>query len=172
MKKNKVILVDFNDNPIKIVNKISAHKTPKLHRAFSIFLVNGNKMLIQKRAKTKYHSPSLWANACCSHPLSNNFFAEANTRLAEELGITQELEFEELFSFIYFANLGNLFEFELDHVLISSYAGKIVLNQDEAEKFEWIEIPKLEKQMIKNPRKFAPWFLICAPKVIKILKNR
>lgn len=172
MKKNKVLLVDFNDNPIKKVDKISAHKTPKLHRAFSIFLVNGNEMLIQKRAKTKYHSPSLWANACCSHPLSSNIFAEANNRLAEELGITQELEFEELFSFIYFANLGNLFEFELDHVLISNYTGKIVLNKKEAEKFEWIEIPKLEKQMIKNPREFAPWFLICAPKVIKTLKNR
>ena len=46
------------------------------------------------------------------------------------------------------------------------------MNPEEAEKFEWIEISKLEKQLETNPKKFAPWFLICAPKVIKIIKNR
>lgn len=172
MEKGKVLLVDLNDNPIKKADKISAHKTPKLHRAFSIFIVNNGKMLIQKRARTKYHSPSLWANACCSHPLSEDILAEANLRAKNELGITENLNLEPLFNFIYFAKVENLFEFELDHVLLSTYSGKIMLNKDEAEKYLWMDFDKLEKQMLKNPRKFAPWFLICAPKVIEILKNR
>lgn len=172
MEKGKVLLVDLNDNPIKKTDKISAHKTPKLHRAFSVFIVNNGKMLIQKRAKTKYHSPSLWANACCSHPLTDDVLTEANLRAKTELGISENLELEPLFKFIYFAKVENLFEFELDHVLLSTYDGKIKLNKDEAEKYLWVDFDKLEKQMMKNPKKFAPWFLICAPKVINILKNR
>lgn len=172
MEKKEVLIVNLNDKPIKKVEKLFAHEKPLLHRAFSVFIINENKMLIQKRAKTKYHSPSLWANACCSHPLTNDILKEASLRLQEELGIIQPISLEELFSFVYFANLGNVCEYELDHVLLGNYNGKIKINLDEAEKFEWIEISKLEKQLEKNPRKFAPWFLICAPKVINIIKNR
>lgn len=172
MERKEVLVVDLNDNPIKKVEKLSAHKKPILHRAFSVFLIDGSKILIQKRAKTKYHSPSLWANACCSHPLTADISFEANLRLKEELGISKTIPLEELFSFVYFANLGAIFEYELDHVLLGNYSGKISINPEEAEKFEWIEISKLEKQLETNPKKFAPWFLICAPKVIEIIKNR
>lgn len=37
---NSVILVDENDNAIGICDKQKAHKTPCLHRAFSIFVFN------------------------------------------------------------------------------------------------------------------------------------
>ena len=35
-----VIHVDLNDNEITHIEKLSAHKNPVLHRAFSIFLVD------------------------------------------------------------------------------------------------------------------------------------
>ena len=69
MFKN-VLLVDFNDNAVGTETKENAHKKPLLHRAFSIFLVNGNKVLLQCRAKNKYHSGGLIANSCCSHPIT------------------------------------------------------------------------------------------------------
>ncbi len=65
----EVILVDNEDNPKGTMEKMRAHKEGKLHRAFSIFIFNPNgELLLQKRAKTKYHSPGLWTNTCCSHP--------------------------------------------------------------------------------------------------------
>ena len=106
----KVILVDLNDNPIGKMEKLEAHTLPNLHRAFSIFLIDGNKILIQKRAKTKYHSAGLWANACCSHPETNNIFEDAQKRLFEELGISEKIDLKEINSFIYFAKLESLYE--------------------------------------------------------------
>ena len=64
-----VILVDVNDNQVGTMEKMEAHHSGALHRAFSILLFNSKgEMLIQKRAGSKYHSGGLWTNACCSHP--------------------------------------------------------------------------------------------------------
>jgi isopentenyl-diphosphate delta-isomerase len=55
--------------PIGVEEKIKAHKEGKLHRAFSIFIFNSKgELLIQQRAKAKYHSGGLWSNTVCSHP--------------------------------------------------------------------------------------------------------
>jgi isopentenyldiphosphate isomerase len=35
----------------------------------SVFVMARDKVLIQRRALTKYHTPGLWANTCCTHPL-------------------------------------------------------------------------------------------------------
>ncbi|HLL43948.1 MAG TPA: NUDIX domain-containing protein, partial [Segetibacter sp.] len=65
----EVILVTESNEPIGRMEKIEAHRKGVLHRAFSIFILNErNEMLLQQRANTKYHSSSLWTNACCSHP--------------------------------------------------------------------------------------------------------
>ena len=58
--KKYVLEVDLFDNPIGKVEKQAAHTSPVLHRAFSVFLYHDNKLLIQKRAKHKYHSGGLW----------------------------------------------------------------------------------------------------------------
>ena len=58
--EEKVIIVDESDNEIGIGEKIKTHKEGGLHRAFSIFVFNSKgKLLIQKRAKIKYHSGGL-----------------------------------------------------------------------------------------------------------------
>ena len=63
----KVVLIDFNDNVIGEMEKMQAHVEGQLHRAFSVFLYHGDKMLIHKRASEKYHGGGLWTNSCCSH---------------------------------------------------------------------------------------------------------
>ena len=68
MQEEKVILVDKNDNQIGLMPKMDAHINGVLHRAFSIIIFNSyGKILLQKRASTKYHTPNLWSNTCCSH---------------------------------------------------------------------------------------------------------
>ena len=88
-----VVLVDSQDNELGKMEKLEAHEKGLLHRAFSIFLFNSKgEMLIQQRALSKYHSPGLWTNACCSHPAPNESIIQAgNRRLKEELGLSTEL---------------------------------------------------------------------------------
>ena len=112
---NNVCLVDLFGNKIGEVEKIEAHKKGLLHHAFSLFIIRDGKMLLQKRAKEKYHSGGLWSNACCSHPqMFENIFVNIKEKTREEIGAEIEnLKFE--FSFIYrnkFKN--NLIEYEYD----------------------------------------------------------
>ena len=48
----EVILVDENDEPVGIMEKMEVHQKALLHRAFSVFIFNEKgEMLLQKRAK-------------------------------------------------------------------------------------------------------------------------
>lgn len=172
MLRNEVVLVDVNDKEIRSETKTNAHKQPLLHRAFSIFLYNSKKeILIQKRAANKYHSPNLWANACCSHPKKGeNITDSAKERLKDEIGVNTEIK--ELFSFIYLNKFNDdLYEYEYDHVFLGKYDGNVTLNEEEASETKWTTIEDLEKDLTENPLKYASWFIICAPKVLSYLKN-
>lgn len=168
----KIILVDINDNAIGDIEKLEAHKTPKLHRAFSVFIYNNGKLLLQKRNVNKYHSGGLWANSLCSHPrYGKTFDTSVKERAKFELGIN-DLKFKELFTFTYLTKFNNnLFEYELDHVLLSDYCGNIDFNKDEIEEVKWMDLDELSKDLTFNPEKYASWFIICAPRVIAYLKN-
>ena len=170
----KIIKVDINDNQIGTIEKLEAHKTPILHSAFSVFLICGEHMLIQKRALGKYHSGGLWANACCSHPRPNKTFIESiYDRLNLEIGVKEKLTLKEIFSFTYLSKYeDNLYEYEYDHVLVGEYQKDkpINFNTDEIEEVKWIKIKDLKKDMVQNPTTYATWFVICAPKVIEYLE--
>ncbi|KIF71301.1 isopentenyl-diphosphate delta-isomerase [Streptomyces sp. AcH 505] len=87
-------LVDEDGNTIGTAEKLSAHQPPgKLHRAFSVFLFDEQgRLLIQRRALSKYHSPGVWSNTCCGHPYPDEApFAAAARRTHEELGISPTL---------------------------------------------------------------------------------
>ena len=102
MVEEKVILVDTNDNPIGLMNKLEAHEKAVLHRAFSVFILNDkNELMLQQRAHLKYHSPLLWTNTCCSHQRENETNIHAGTRrLREEMGF--ETELKEMFHLLMF----------------------------------------------------------------------
>ena len=169
--EEKVILVDENDKEIGTEEKIKAHQEGKLHRAFSIFVFNSrNELLLQKRARTKYHSGGLWTNTCCSHPRPGEVLKEAvHRRLKEEMGFDCQLE--EVFSFIYQTKFGNdLFEHEYDHVFLGRFDGQPVLNPQEAEDWQWIGLEELERDIKENPEKYTYWFKIALPKLVSYLK--
>ena len=99
-----VVLVDENDNEIGQMEKQAAHVEPQLHRAFSIFIFNSKgELLLQQRALSKYHSPGLWTNTCCSYPRAGETLEEATSRrLMEEMGMTCPMH--EVYTFIYKAH--------------------------------------------------------------------
>lgn len=123
MFKKQVILVD---------GKLKTHQLGLMHRAFSVFIFNNRgDLLLQKRAKNKYHSAGLWSNACCSHPVSSDIKKEAEKRLKKEMAIKCSLQ--KIFSFIYTAKAGDLTENEFDHVFVGQYNGEPKINKKEAE---------------------------------------
>ena len=168
-----VILVDSQDNELGIMEKLEAHEKGLLHRAFSIFIFNSKgEMLIQQRAYSKYHSPGLWTNACCSHPAPNETILEAaRRRLKEELGMSALLV--DAFHFEYretFEN--NLTEHELDHVLVGYCDENPILNPEEAKDYRWINWTDLLGEIESNPQNFTIWFkIILANHIEKLQKE-
>lgn len=161
MIEEKVILVDTNDNPIGLMNKLEAHEKAILHRAFSVFILNDkNELMLQQRAQHKYHSPLLWTNTCCSHQRENETNIQAGTRrLREEMGF--ETELKEMFHFIYKAPFDNgLTEHELDHVMIGYYNNMPDINKEEVESWKWMKIEDVKNDMITNPDQYTIWFKI------------
>lgn len=162
-----VILVDEHDIEIGTCEKMEAHKKALLHRAFSVFLFNDKgEMLLQQRAKEKYHSGGLWTNACCGHPRPNeSTLNAASRRLGEEMGIACLLELK--FTFTYKAVLDNeLTEHEIDHVFFGKYNKQPQLNPEEAKDFKWIPIVDLAKSVEANPEQYTEWFKICLKEVL------
>jgi len=161
MVEEQVILVNEQDEPIGLMNKMEAHEKAVLHRAFSVFILNDkNEVMLQQRAHHKYHSPLLWTNTCCSHQRAGETNIEAGKRrLFEEMGFKSELK--ELFHFIYKAPFDNgLTEHELDHVMIGYYNEAPVINPDEVESWKWMPIEAIKDDMILHPNVYTVWFKI------------
>ena len=161
MKEEQVILVNTNDEPIGLMNKLEAHEKAVLHRAFSVFVLNDkNEVMLQQRVHHKYHSPLLWTNTCCSHQRAGETNLEAGKRrLEEEMGFVTDLK--ELFHFIYKAPFDNgLTEHELDHVMIGYYNGEPNINPDEVESWKWMDIETIREDMKNQPELYTVWFKI------------
>ncbi|MCK5044908.1 isopentenyl-diphosphate Delta-isomerase [Candidatus Parcubacteria bacterium] len=160
-----IILVDKDDNEIGKGEKMAVHLAGQLHRAFSIFIFNSQgEMMLQRRASTKYHSPGLWTNACCSHPRPGESLEQAaKRRLKEEMGF--ECDLQKVFSFIYKAKVEDLTEHEFDHVFIGKFDQEPVLNKEEADGWKWIELKQLIEDIIKNPKEYTCWFKIILTKL-------
>lgn len=166
----KVILVNYKDEPIGEMAKSEAHATPNLHRAFSVFLYQGNKILLQRREEHKYHCGGLWTNTCCSHPRPGEETLEAARRRLEEEMQIKAGELEEITSFTYYYAFSNgIFEYEYDHVIMGEYDGTYEINPEEVAEAKWVEKEVLEEDMRLHPEKYTPWFLICANEVLKRL---
>ena len=159
--EEQVVLVTENDEVLGLMNKQEAHEKGILHRAFSVFLFNNEgEMLLQKRAKGKYHSPGCWTNAVCSHPRDGESYLQAaQRRMREELGISSKLE--EKFHFIYKADVGQeLWEHELDYVFYGIFEGEFQLNTEEVESVRYIKMEELLEEIEQNPDDFTAWFKI------------
>ena len=167
-----VILVDEKDNQVGLMPKLEAHQKGLLHRAFSVFIFNSDyKLLLQKRASSKYHSGGLWTNTCCSHPRDGEDTIDAaNRRLNEEMGIKTSLR--KVFDFIYTAELdNNLIENEFDHVLYGVYDIDPILNKEEAEDFKWIDMETLKNDIENNTDQYTVWFKIAFDYFYNYLKK-
>lgn len=167
-----VILVDINDQKIGLMEKIEAHEKALLHRAFSVFIFNEKgELMLQQRAASKYHSPLLWTNTCCSHQRDGESNVNAGRRrLQEEMGFVTDVK--EVFSFIYKAPFDNgLTEHEFDHVMIGRYNNEPNINKKEAENYKWMALENVKTDIKENPTIYTEWFKIIFDKSYKKLTH-
>ncbi len=145
------------------IEKLKAHQDGTLHLAVSVFVFCGPNLLIQKRAKSKYHCGGLWANTCCTHPHWNEApESSASRRLHEELGIKLELKAAQVIE--YYAEVSNnLIEHERVQVFRADVPQQNLdfnLAPDEVADIRWTDVRELKLDAIANPQNYAPWFKI------------
>ncbi len=168
-EEDPLIWVDRKDRETGSGPKLRTHEIGRLHRAFSVFILDPQqkRILLQKRAPGKYHSGGLWSNACCSHPRVGETTEEAVLkRLAAELGFTPDTEEKKSLahcgSFIYRADFGALSEHEVDHVytfLTDPDTFRMdAFAPEEIEALRWMSVSDMEERLAEHPEEFSAWF--------------
>ena len=145
------------------VEKLAVHRLGLRHQAVSVFVMRGTDVLIQQRARGKYHTPGLWANTCCTHPAWGETPLDcARRRLAEELGITgltpiwrDRVEYR--------ADVGGgLIEHEVVDIYVAEAGPDLALDPDPEEVMAtaWTDIHDLAARTARHPDPYTPWLRI------------
>lgn len=162
-----VILVDPEDRPIGLCDKLEAHRSGRLHRAVSVFaFAPDGRLLMQRRAAGKYHSSGLWSNSACTHPRVGEGLDEAARRgVREELGIEVAL-LRYAFPIVYRAEVGaDLIEHEYDHVFTGELADPVQPVAAEVDAVELVWIDELVTAAASHPERYTPWFRLLVERV-------
>lgn len=162
----------WDNGVLQPMDKLEVHRRGLKHKAISVFVTEGDRVLIQRRALNKYHTPGLWANTCCTHPHWNEGDLDCATRrLREELGITG-LHLTHATEIEYRADVGGgLIEHELVQVYTARAMPDLVLDPDgdEVADTDWINLPALRAMVERFPERFTPWLRIYLEKHVRTI---
>lgn len=162
VREDDVVLVDGDDRPLGVAQKLAAHEAPGLlHRAVSVVLwAPGGKVVVQRRALSKYHFPGIWSNSCCTHPRPGEpVAAAASRRVSEELGVVPSgLECVGRFAYTAHDHATGLVEREVDHVLVGRLEGDLDPNPQEIADLALIDVDALAEWFAADSQSFSPWF--------------
>jgi len=151
------------DGRLTPVGKLEVHQRGLRHKAVSVFVLDGPRVLIQQRAAGKYHTPGLWANTCCTHPRWDEDPATcAVRRLREELGIS-DLYPAFAGQVEYRADVGSgLIEHELVDIFVAEAASdlRVLPNPSEVQAVRWVDLYDLSAEVLRAPDHFTPWLRI------------
>ncbi|MDC0116190.1 isopentenyl-diphosphate Delta-isomerase [Octadecabacter sp.] len=152
------------DGTLAPVDKLEVHQRGLKHKAVSVFVMDGTRVLIQRRALSKYHTPGLWANTCCTHPHWNEDpLTCAVRRLEDELGVAgvvpvyrDRLEYR--------ADVGGgLIEHEVVDLFVAPARAatlQVTINPDEVAETRWVDIHDLAGEVARRPDVYTPWLQI------------
>ena len=157
---NRLILVNDEDHIIGTYPKLKTHEQGLLHRAFSIVILNkrDNRILLQKRALTKYHSRGLWSNSCCSHFSLGHLEEESlHIRLKEEIGVEAK-RFTFCGKLRYQVKLEELSEHEIDYIYLARAENDFEINREEVEECKYMSLQEILNAIKDRPEQFTFWF--------------
>ena len=145
------------------VDKMEVHRRGLRHKAISVFVTEGDRVLLQRRAAGKYHTPGLWTNTCCTHPEWGETDADcAVRRLWEEMGI-KGIALTHVGEIEYRADVGGgLTEHEVAQVFTGRAPDGLQMapNPREVQEATWVSLPVLVEAMARTPHRFTPWLRI------------
>ena len=151
------------DGELTPVGKLEAHERGLRHKAVSVFVLAGDAVLIQQRAAGKYHTPGLWANTCCTHPLWGEAAETcAMRRLEQELGITAVTPIWR-HQAEYWADVGGgMIEHEVVEIFTveASRDLPVIPNPDEVQAVRWVTRAELVDEIAAMPQIYTPWMRI------------
>ena len=152
------------DGSLEPIEKLEAHRQGRLHLAVSVFVFDGRgRLLVQRRAASKYHCPGQWANTCCTHPhWGEALDAAAHRRTREELGF--DLPLRERRTIEYRADVGRGL---VEHERVTMFAGRaeaaalpMALNPDEVDAVAWMDAGAIRAAIGRSEIVPTPWFAI------------
>jgi isopentenyl-diphosphate delta-isomerase len=164
MSEELLILVDEDDNPIGLEEKVKCHlPNGKLHRAFTALLLDKNgRLVLTRRAMAKMLWPGIWDGTVASHPRkSETYVTSAQRRMPEEIGISCKLDY--LFKFEYhvpYKDVGSENEICGTMIGIIDDSTTFSLIKDEIDEVKWISAQELLSDLKINPKTYCPWMLI------------
>tara|TARA_B110000208_G_scaffold147908_1_gene178430 strand:- start:1297 stop:1821 length:525 start_codon:yes stop_codon:yes gene_type:complete len=158
----EILIPAWLDGTLQPVEKLQTHLCGLRHKAVSVFVMRGEETLLQRRALEKYHTPGLWANACCTHPEWGEAGLDcAIRRLDEELGILgQAPVYRDTVE--YSADVGGgMVEHEVVEIfLVQASDITVIANPGEVMDHRWVCLQNLASEIAEKPQDFTPWLKI------------
>ena len=154
------------DGVLQPMGKLDVHQRGLRHPAISVFIMaddGSGRTLIQRRALGKYHTPGLWANACCTHPhWGEGAHSAAVRRVAQELGLA-DMQLARAGGQEYRADVGGgLTEHEVVDIFVGHCDARVPVpfNPAEVMAVDWVTLPDLAAQITLDCARFSPWLRI------------
>lgn len=172
-------IFDEGGNPLGIRKlKSEAHEKGLWHEAVHIWMYNPKgEILLQLRARNKEIHPGLWDAAAAGHiGAGETPAATAIREIKEEIGLDIKEESLEFYKKIKCRGIkkGDIQNNEFIYIYFLEYNGKIEnlkLQEEEVGDVKFFPTEILEKDLRKNPKKYAPhrkyWF-----EVINLIKKK
>jgi isopentenyl-diphosphate delta-isomerase len=153
-----LVLVDEKDNQVGTDTRENCHLGKgRRHRAFTVFLFHGGKLLLQQRSAQKTLWPGAWDVSYTSHVYPGESYAQAAARkgiqeLSAEVG-----DLDDVYSFVYFAPQGRWAENEFCRLLVGEFDGRVKPNPEEISSVKWVTMEELQAALKADPASYTPW---------------
>ncbi|MFQ6025829.1 MAG: isopentenyl-diphosphate Delta-isomerase [Nitrosopumilaceae archaeon] len=164
MTEEFVVVVDKNDNPIGLEEKVKCHlPNGKLHRAFTTLLFDKTaRLLLTKRSQSKMLWPGGWDGTVASHSRESETYAAAGERrLSEEIGVSCKLEY--LFKFEYhvpYKDIGSENEICGTLIGILDNPSNVKPIKEEISEMNWVTREEILGQLRSRPQIYCPWMVL------------
>ncbi len=158
-KQETLVLVDENDNEVGTDTRENCHLGKgRRHRAYTVFLFHGGKVLLQQRSMGKKLWPGAWDVSFTSHVYPGESYVEAALRKGRQELKAKLGELTDVCSFVYYAAQGKYAENEFCRLFVGDFDGKIAANPGEIMAVRWTTMKDVERDFKTRPESYTPWF--------------
>ena len=156
MKEEIIYVVDEKDKFVRKATRQEVREKALLHRTSRVIIKNNkDKLLIQKRSKTKDVNPGLWDVGIAETVIEGGSYEGTAMRgLLEELGITGISNIQLMHSLLFKIRFSSPNHNVFLKVYLLKYNGKIEIQTEEIDQVKFVTFDEI-KNLIEN-KSFSP----------------